>query len=78
MKDIYIIICRNRKNDDWTTINVSQVCYDNKKDAIKFVECRLNKEELEFNEKAHNRNLQPWFEYFGDNYTYYIKVLELH
>lgn len=74
VKEIYIVEVIYRSNGNTT---VSQECYDTQEKAIEFCKSRLNKEELELTEKAQKRGLANWYEFFGKNYDYKIKVLSL-
>lgn len=74
VKEIYVVEVVFRKNGE---IKVNQECYDDKEKAIEFCKSRLNKEELELTEKAQKRGFASWFEFFGKDYDYKIKVLSL-
>lgn len=77
LKEIYVVICKNNKIQDWTGIGVSQECYVDMEKAIEFCESKLNKIELEKNRKMQKRKLLNWFEFIGNDYTYEIKVLNV-
>lgn len=73
--EIYVVYVESLKN--WAGIEISQECYKEKEQAIDFIKTRLTKEELEKNLKAQKRGLQSWYEFFGKNYIYNVKVLSL-
>ena len=77
MEEIFIIICRNKNREDWTTVGVSQECYKDIEKAIEFCRGRLNKEELEKHDKLIKKNMIQWYEFDSKDYVYEIKVLSL-
>ena len=56
MEEIFVVICRNKNREDWTTVGVSQECYKDIEKAIEFCRGRLNKEELEKHDKLIKKN----------------------
>ena len=74
VKEIYVVEVFYKSNGSTA---ISQECYDTQEKAIEFCKSRLNKEELELTEKAQKRGLARWFEFFGKDYSYEIKVLSL-
>lgn len=74
VKEIYVVEVFYKSNGSTA---ISQECYDDKEKAIEFCKSRLNKEELELTEKAQKRGFASWFEFFGKDYSYEIKVLSL-
>lgn len=75
--EVYVVISRFNKRDDWTSIGISSEVYTTKKDAIEFCKSRLTEEELEHDRKMKARNMRCWYEFYSKNYTYEIKVLTL-
>lgn len=75
--EIYIVVSRNNRIKDFTSVGVSQECYKTKEQAIKFCKSRLNKEELEEDTKMKNRNLKNWYEFDSRTCHYEIKILNL-
>lgn len=75
--EIYIVISNNTKIKDFTSIGVSQECYKTKEQAIEFCESRLTEQEILKNRNAKRRNLQSWYEFFGKDTIYEIKILNL-
>ncbi|MBQ5618442.1 MAG: hypothetical protein IIU93_04770 [Alistipes sp.] len=74
-KDIYVVIVTSRIING--NYNISQECYDTQEKAIKFIESKLTKEELDLHNKQLKRNLISWYEYTSKNNYYEIKVLSL-
>lgn len=74
MKDIYVIYNIFKMTDN---ISIDNVAFNTKEEAVKYIEEKLNKEELEHNRKMQKRNLRNWYEFFSKNYIYYIKVVTL-
>ena len=75
--EIYVVISRCKRIQDFTSLGISQECYKTKKQAIEFCESKLTKQEIEENKKAKNRNLKSWYEFDSQDYSYEIKVLKV-
>ena len=70
-REIYVVVVTFKNGDK----NISSECYDTKEKAIEFCESRLTEQELENVNKAKNRGLACWYEFWNKNYNYDIKVL---
>lgn len=75
--EIYIIICRNKTFNDFTSVAVSQECYDTKEKAVEFCMSRLNEEERKQHIKYLERDLINWYEFESSRTVYEIKVLKV-
>lgn len=72
--EIYNIYCYFYKTKDFALDNIA---FKDKDKAIKYIESKLTKEEIEKNRKAKDRNLMCWYEFVSKDICYNIKVVNL-
>lgn len=74
---IYIVMSRFKQLTDFTSVRVSQECYETEEQAIEFCKSRLNKEELEKHERLLKKRMINKYEFDSKDYEYKIEILKV-